>query len=161
MNEYTIICVDDEREILDAVQYDLEPLASHFDLEAAESVDEAESVIDQMQSENRSLALVLCDHIMPGRLGVDFLIQLNQELETKKARKLLLTGQADLEATIEAVNQAGLHYFLAKPWDSGALLKVVIDQLTTFVIENVEEPLSFVKVLDGARIFNSIHENEI
>ncbi|WP_237714700.1 hypothetical protein [Aeromonas sp. 159] len=43
---YLILCVDDEREVLDAVIHDLAPFRSHFELEAAESVDEARAVVD-------------------------------------------------------------------------------------------------------------------
>lgn len=158
---YTILCVDDEREILESVQYDLEPLSPHCDIELAESVDEAQAVIEQLQNEERTLALILCDHIMPERLGVDFLIDLNQDEEHRAVRKLLLTGQAGLEATIEAVNRADLHYYLAKPWDPQKLLEVVIEQLTNYVIDTEDDLLPFASFLNSSRIFQELHNREI
>ncbi len=158
MNHYTILCVDDEREVLDSVQSDLEPFYEFFDIEAAESSQEAQKVVDEIIAENREVALVLCDHIMPGILGVDFLISLNNNASTKKARKILLTGLADQEATIKAVNDADLDHFISKPWEAETLNSVVVDQLTTYMIDKEEDLISYAKVLDGPRIFKAIHD---
>jgi CheY-like chemotaxis protein len=158
MHPYTILCVDDEREVLDSVVSDLEFFNTHFEIEAAESVAEARSVIDQMAAENTQLALILCDHVMPGTQGVDFLIELNQQEETQKARKVLLTGQAGLEATITAVNRGGLDFYLAKPWTTEQLREVVIDQLTTFIVANEPEMIPYAKILDETKIFSAIHK---
>ncbi|MGY3968646.1 hypothetical protein [Aeromonas enteropelogenes] len=51
MKNYLILCVDDEREVLEAVIHDLAPFRTHFELEAAESVDEARAVVDEWESE--------------------------------------------------------------------------------------------------------------
>lgn len=161
MSDYTILCVDDEREVLDSIQYDLESLSSDFDVEVAESVDEAEDLIAELEATDRKLALILCDHIMPERLGVDFLIQLHQNETTQASRKLLLTGQAGLEATVEAVNRAGLHYYISKPWEPAHLHQIVIDQLTTYMIHNEDDLLPYVKVLDGTRLFEAMHERDL
>lgn len=66
----------------------------HFIIEAAESVAEAKSVIEDYRQETIPLALILCDHIMPEQTGIQFLIELNQEADTTRTRKMLLTGQA-------------------------------------------------------------------
>lgn len=65
MNKYLILCVDDEREVLDSVVQDLDCFEEHFIIEAAESVAEAKSVIEDYRQEAIPLALILCDHIMP------------------------------------------------------------------------------------------------
>ncbi|PID41373.1 MAG: hypothetical protein CSB48_14820 [Proteobacteria bacterium] len=159
MNTYVILCVDDEREVLDSVMHDLEPLGSHFIIEGAESAPEAREVIAELEAEGRVLALILCDHVMPEVKGVDFLIELNENPHTKVTRKVLLTGQAGLESTIEAVNRGGLDYYIAKPWDATKLLETVVDQLTTFVIANEEDLIAYSGILDSERLFEAIHQS--
>ena len=161
MPKYTILCVDDDREVLEAVQTDLEGFKSHFDIEAAESVEEACSLIKELRSENREIALILCDHIMPGQTGVDFLIELNRQDETRYIRKILLTGEADLEATVKAVNNANLDYYLAKPWDAKDLSAIVSDQLTTYMIYHGDNALQFVNVLNQERLVDAHVEKQI
>ncbi|NMV12023.1 response regulator, partial [Vibrio parahaemolyticus] len=104
------------------------------------------------------LALILCDHIMPEQTGISFLIELSQNGDTKAARKVLLTGQAGLEDTVEAVNNASLDYYIAKPWKGEALRKAIVSQLTAFVIENDDNLLSWTQILDSEAILNAMAE---
>ncbi|UAB71596.1 response regulator [Vibrio sp. SCSIO 43132] len=156
MNQYLILCVDDEREILDSVIHDLEPLDEFFVLEAAESVSEAKEIIDENAEKGIKLALILCDHIMPKHSGIDFLIELNHSDETTHARKVLLTGQAGLEDTIQAINQANLDFYISKPWQGEDLLNTITQQLTQFIIENDTELLPWVRILNGEKILEAI-----
>lgn len=161
MSRYLILCVDDERDVLDSVVNDLSALESHFVIEAAESVAEAREILADAAADGLELALILCDHIMPEELGVDFLIALSNAPDTQKARKLLLTGQAGMEETVQAVNHASLDYFIAKPWSGDTLQHIVSDQLTTFVIDNDENLLPWVSVLDAERIMEAISNNRL
>ena len=157
---YLILCVDDEREVLEAVLHDLAPFRSHFELDGAESVDEAREVVHEWEREGGRLALILCDHIMPGTLGGDFLGEVNRRSATRASRKLLLTGQAGLEATIEAVNRGGLHYYLAKPWKLESLQEAVREQLTDYLLaEDGDNAFHYAPVLNQARLFAAIHDN--
>ncbi|WP_428774226.1 response regulator [Vibrio sp.] len=156
MNKYLILCVDDEREVLDSVIQDLDCFEDHFQLEAAESVAEAREIIDDCQQSGTSLALILCDHIMPDQTGISFLIELNQQPETQNARKVLLTGQAGLEDTVEAVNHSSLDFYVAKPWQGDQLREVIKHQLTEYVIANDEELMPWAQVLETEAIFDAM-----
>jgi CheY-like chemotaxis protein len=156
MKKYLILCVDDEREVLDSVVQDLSSFEGHFLIEGAESVAEAKEVIDEYAEDNIPLALILCDHIMPGEHGINFLIELNQAEATRSARKLLLTGQADLEDTIQAVNSASLDYYIAKPWQGEELVETLTQQLTQYVIDNETDLMPWAQVLDTVKIFDAI-----
>lgn len=145
-----ILCVDDERDVLDAVMADLQPFAEHFVIDAAQSVDEARELLQD--SPQTPLALILCDHIMPGTNGVDFLIELNQNETTRHARKLLLTGQAGLEATIDAVNRGGLDFYISKPWQVETLQTAVRQQLTEYIMAHGHDPLPYVAILDTQKL---------
>lgn len=65
-------------------------------------------------------AVVISDFLMPEMNGIDFL------LEVKKAYNdislILLTGYADKENAIRAINEVGLYKYIEKPWDNGALI---------------------------------------
>lgn len=155
---YLILCVDDEREVLDAVIHDLALFRSHFELEAAESVDEARAVVEEWESDGNKLALILCDHIMPGTLGVDFLVELNRR--ATRCRQQRRPG-SKLEATVfEAVNRGGLHYYLAKPWKLETLQEAVREQLTDYLLaEDGENAFHYAPLLNQARLFAAIHDH--
>ncbi|MCZ4371995.1 response regulator [Vibrio diazotrophicus] len=161
MNKFMILCVDDEREVLDSVMQDIDCFEEHFIVEAAQSVSEAKSVIEDYREQEVALALILCDHIMPEQTGISFLIELNDEPDTAKTRKVLLTGQAGLNDTVEAVNHASLDFFIAKPWMGEQLRQVVKEQLTYYVIENEKDLMPWVRVLDTEKILNAIAEKRM
>lgn len=161
MSKYLILCVDDEREVLDSVVQDLDCFEEHFLLEAAESVHEAKQIIDEARQDGISLALILCDHIMPDETGISFLIELNQQTDTQATRKLLLTGQAGLEDTVEAINNSSLHFYIAKPWHGDELRRVIKEQLTQFMIDNEPELMPWAAVLDTEKIFAELAKNRL
>lgn len=161
MSHYLILCIDDERDVLDSVVHDLSSLDEHFVIEAAESVKEARELLEQCAKEGLELALILCDHIMPNELGVDFLVELYNNAATRDSRKILLTGEAGLDETVQAINNAKLDYFISKPWSKETLLTVVIEQLTTFVIQHDNNLLPWVSILDPERIMTAISDNRI
>ena len=126
----TILSLEDEADVRDALERDLEQFWDKIRLEVAEDVDDAWSVIDEIVEDGDKLALVLSDHRLPGKSGVDFLVELTKDERFGATRTVLVTGQADQSDTIRAVNQAGLDYYVAKPWNPEELCAVVRDQLT-------------------------------
>ena len=116
----------------------------------------AETVMAELTAGNDRVGLALCDHLLPGERGVDYLVELNGDPATRPIRKVLITGQAGLEDTVRAVNEADLDHYIAKPWTVENLHEVVREQLTDYVIDNEEDLLSFVPILDGARLMTAI-----
>ncbi|HJD77685.1 MAG TPA: response regulator, partial [Corynebacterium pollutisoli] len=102
------------------------------------------------------LALALCDHRMPGTTGVEFLVDMMDDDRTAATRKVLVTGQAQLEDTIVAVNEADLDHYIAKPWDRADLEATVRDQLTSYVADMGIDPLPHLAALDQARAMDLI-----
>ncbi len=148
----TLLCVDDEAVVLDAVVRDLAPFEDAFRIETALNADEAGKIVAGLKDRGHTLALALCDHLMPGLSGTDFLIALDNEPETRPARKILLTAQAGHEDTIRAINKGGLDYFFAKPWEPEELRRVIRDQLTSYIIERELDPMPYLAILDTARL---------
>ncbi len=151
-----ILCIEDEQEVLDAVVRDLEQLEEQFPIETSTSAEEARQVIQKLLDDDKKIGLIFCDHILPGDNGVELLIELQTDERTYSSRKVLLTGQAGLDDTIKALNQARLHHYVAKPWTREELLEVAVSLLTDFVIEEEENILPYMSTLDAEKISESI-----
>jgi len=156
MNRVVILCVEDEPEVRNAIERDLRPFTGAFRVECAEDVKDAKAVLAQCAREGDRLGLALCDHVLPGEHGVDFLVELQKDPATADTRKVLITGQAGLEDTIRAVNQANLDHYISKPWSAEELQKAVRDQLTEFVVKHVDDVLPYMRVLDGNRLLEAV-----
>lgn len=110
----TIICVDDEKIVLVALKQQLKTQFTDFNIEIAESAEDALDILDELTEEGVIVPLVVSDQIMPGIKGDEFLIKTHHKLP--KTLKILLTGQASTDAVGNAVNKANLYRFIAKPW---------------------------------------------
>jgi thioredoxin reductase (NADPH) len=116
MAKATIIAVDDDRAVLNAVERDLrQQYGRDYRVVKADSGAAALDVLQQLGRRNESVALFVVDQRMPQMTGVQFLEQAAQAYP--EARKVLLTAYADTEAAINAINKVGLDYYLMKPWD--------------------------------------------
>jgi response regulator RpfG family c-di-GMP phosphodiesterase len=60
---------------------------------------------------------------MPGMKGDEFLIQAHKKFPT--VVKIMLSGQAEQAAVDRARKEAGLHEFLAKPWNAEELVETI------------------------------------
>ncbi|MEN8662756.1 MAG: response regulator [Lentimonas sp.] len=161
MKKIYILCVDDEPEVLDAVQRNIADIEDTFPIITAESADDARKVIEQIKSEGNDLGLILCDHVMPGDHGVDLLIEIGNQPEFTQTRKVLLTGQAGLDATVKAVNKGQLNHYIAKPWGAEELMQIVKDQLTEYIIKTNQNPIPYMAMLDAAKLSEYIYKNGI
>lgn len=75
----------------------------------------------------RPYDLVLSDYRMPGMSGTDFLTAF-RDIQPHAAR-LILSGYADLNGLIKAINEAGIQRFIAKPWNDYELVSAVAQAL--------------------------------
>ena len=150
--QLAVLVLEDEPEVRDALVRDLDPFAGTIRVEPAEDVRDAEEVLAEIAQDGDELALVLADHRMPGVTGVDFLVQLCADEVHGRSRKVLVTGQADQQDTIRAVNEAGLDHYVTKPWDPEQLRALVREQLSVYVVEQDVDPLPHLKALDAAAV---------
>jgi CheY-like chemotaxis protein len=119
-----ILCVDDEVSILVSLREQLSDyFGDQYQYELAESPEEAWEVLNELQLEDKELAIVISDWLMPGTKGDEFLIAVNQKFP--QALKLMLTGQASEEAVKRAQIEANLHTCLRKPWRIKELINAV------------------------------------
>ena len=159
-NKPKIISIDDQREVLAALEKDLQVLSQFFDLFFCESAEEAREVIEEIDAEGDHIPLIICDHIMPGMNGIDFLIDLNRDERFKKIRKMLLTGLATHRDTINAINEADVDFYVEKPWDKETLLDAIKKLVTRYVVDVGMDYSELNEVLDPTSLYKAIREKE-
>ena len=124
MEQGILLCVDDEIIVLTALKDQLRrAFGSSFHIDVAESAEEALELLDDLAIEGHELLVIVSDWLMPGMKGDEFLIKAHERFP--QVLKIMLSGQADPEAVDRARREAGLHDFMAKPWDAEALIETI------------------------------------
>src|SRR5947208_5696038 len=116
MGKPAIITVDDDAEVLGAVERDLRHrYAERYRVLRSASGATALDALRGLKKRNDSVGLLLVDQRMPEMTGVEFL---GRSMEIyPDAKRVLLTAYADTDAAIRAINEAKIHHYLLKPWD--------------------------------------------
>ena len=116
MTKPVILAVDDDREVLNAVERDLRrQYRESYRIVAAQSSKQGLEAAQELKRRGTPIALFVVDQRMPDMTGTEFL----REVRTlhPDAKRTLLTAYADSQAAIAAINAVGLDYYLMKPWD--------------------------------------------
>lgn len=124
---YRLLIVDDEENILRALRRTLsvnDGSAYQFDVEIFSSPAAALHRADEVKFD-----LVLSDYRMPEMDGVQFLRQFRDK--QPDAARLVLSGYADLDGLIGAINEAQIFRFIPKPWHD-AELRVTLTQALSY-----------------------------
>ncbi|WP_064605156.1 ATP-binding protein [Photobacterium sp. J15] len=162
MNNFVIVCLDDDPIIVERLNKDLAPFSALFDICNAYSIDEALDTLQFIEENNQSVAMVICDNELGKDNGVNFLVRLDQYPVSAQARSILLNDKPQLDDIMQAVNEGRLHYCLTKPWNRKELHQVLLKELTTFVLKHpAEDWLSYSQVLDHRRILNAHIERQM
>ena len=141
-----ILTVDDEPQVLNAVERDLRrQYGRDYRIVKAGSGAEALETVQQAKRRNDPVALFLVDQLMPGMNGTAFLAEALKLYP--EARKVLLTAYADTEAAIDSINTLGLDHYLMKPWDPPEeTLYPVLDDLLSDWAATVPVPYDGIRV---------------
>ena len=132
MNIPTIICVDDETTILESLRIELEAtLGDEYLIEIAQDGQEALEVISELLEDEHEIAVVIADYIMPDMKGDELLRRIH--IISPKTLKIMLTGQADLEAIGNAIKHAKLYRYIAKPWQPEDLTLTVKEAVNSYL----------------------------
>lgn len=131
MKEAVILCVDDERVVLNGLQSLLaRNFGSEYIIELAESAEEALEILKEVLEEGRDIPIIITDQLMPGMKGHELLREAH--LLSPSTFNILLTGQSDITAISEAVNNANLYRYISKPWDGTDLILTVKEAIRSF-----------------------------
>jgi DNA-binding NtrC family response regulator len=112
-----IVIVDDEEMVLTSLRSFLE-LETQYEVLTFLSPAEALKYIARNEVD-----LVISDYLMPEMDGIRFLARV-RELRPQ-APRIILTGYADKENAIKAINEVGLYQYIEKPWDNDDLHLVI------------------------------------
>ena len=169
MNKPAVICVDDEPTVLESLEIELEKaLGDQCLIEIAYSGDEALELFEELLDEQQEVALVISDQIMPQMKGDELLKRIHAI--SPKTLKIMLTGQADIDAIKNAINCAKLYRYIAKPWQAEDLKLTVKEAVNSYIqdkklaeknakLEQVNQELEKLNRSQAALI-TQLHENE-
>lgn len=118
-----ILIVDDEQNVVNALRRSLR--REGYEVYACTDPQEALALLGQIRVD-----LVMSDHLMPNMTGLEFL----KSVRTRHpdGMRIMLTGHADMQTAIDAINQGEIYRFLTKPWDDAELkitLHLAFEQL--------------------------------
>jgi diguanylate cyclase (GGDEF)-like protein len=130
-NRCSLLVVDDEPYILTALAAFLH---GEFEVLTADSVEAAQKIFDE-----REIDLILTDQKMPRMTGVQMLEWVRQH--SPRTVRLMMTGYADLEEAVDAINKGQVFRYLFKPWKAEELLEVLRGAARTFILERDNERL--------------------
>src|SRR5438093_4984817 len=121
MSKPGILIVDDEPDVLNAVEDDLRThYHNGYRIVKAASGREALEALEQLKARKVHVVLFVVDQRMPHMSGTEFLAQAMKLYP--EAPKVLLTAYADSETAITGINSVGLDQYLMKPWDDSVHL---------------------------------------
>ncbi|MBM2815768.1 MAG: response regulator receiver protein [Ignavibacteria bacterium] len=144
MKKPVIICVDDEKIVLDSLKKELNgAFKDMLSVEVAESAAEALEVLEELKADDVEVPIIISDWLMPEMKGDELLIRIHGTMP--KTRKIMLTGQATTDGVGNAVNKAKLYRFIAKPWAAEDLDLTVTEAFKSYYkekqIDNQEKQL--------------------
>ncbi|MEG3941139.1 adenylate/guanylate cyclase domain-containing protein [Microcoleus sp. S36b_A3] len=131
MKQQVIICVDDDNTVLKSLKVELqEAVGNAYLVEIAEGGEEALELLEELLLDGYEVPLIISDHIMPEMKGDELLRQVH--LLSPQTIKIMLTGQADIEAVGNAIKNANLYRYLAKPWQQEDLSLTVKQAVNSY-----------------------------
>jgi len=110
MTQHKVLAVDDEQNILSSLE------RLFFDEERFDFLTSSDPLEGLEIIKSSEISLVISDYRMPGMTGVEMLRRA-RELSPSTMR-IMLTGYADINAAIDAINLGEVHRFLTKPWNA-------------------------------------------
>lgn len=143
-----ILLVDDEEMILTSIKSFL-AVDSNYNLMTYTSPLKA---LEDLGTKIKSVDLVISDYLMPEMDGISFLAEVRKKFPL--VPRILLTGYADKENAIKAINNVGLYQYIEKPWNNDDLRLVIRNGLEkTVLLKQLEDKIREVekvhKELDG------------
>ncbi len=124
----TILLVDDEEMVVNSIK-SFFAIESDYKLVTYTSPQKA---LEDIERNHRSIDLVISDYLMPEMDGITFLAKVKEKLPM--VPRILLTGYADKENAIKAINNVGLYQYIEKPWDNEDLKLIIRNGLEKNVL---------------------------
>jgi DNA-binding NtrC family response regulator len=134
-NEHTIVIVDDEDMVLTSLNSFLSLETDYY----VTTFTSAQEALEYVKENN--VDLIISDYLMPEMDGITFLARV-RDIKPEIPR-IILTGYADKENAIKAINEVGLFQYIEKPWDNDDLLLIIRNGIEKQrLIKKLEEKIS-------------------
>lgn len=134
MSQTRILCVDDERNVLRALERIF--LDDDYEILTASSGEEGLEILNGSEQ----VQVVISDFRMPGMNGVEFLKEVFKT--HPDTIRIVLSGYADTAAVVAAINDGKIYKFIPKPWNDDELKMTVVKALETFAIQRRNRQLA-------------------
>ncbi len=169
MTKQVVICVDDEMTVLRSLKAELkEAIGKDYLIEIAEGGEDALALLEELLEDGYEIPLIISDYIMPDMKGDELLKRVH--LISPQTLKIMLTGQADLEAVGNAIKQANLYRYIAKPWQASDLSLTVKEAVNSYLqnkkvaaqnvqLQQMNQALEQL-TREQAGLITQLHENE-
>ncbi|MDE4099994.1 sigma-54-dependent transcriptional regulator [Phaeobacter gallaeciensis] len=142
----TLLLVDDEEHSLAAMRMALE---DDFECLTAPNADEAMRLMEE-----NFVQAIFCDHRMPGKTGVEFLVEVRERWP--ETVRIIITGYTETNDMIAAINEAGIYQFLTKPWHPDQLVMAAKNAAQLFQLSREHDRLSLEMRFMGKTAENKI-----
>ena len=119
-----VLLVDDEASYIKLLQRLL--LQEEFEVHTALTAEEGLAALKELDN----VALIMSDQRMPGITGIDFLQQCREI--APDALRILMTGYANISASIDAINKGGAYRYITKPWNNEDLIQTIRDAVSKY-----------------------------
>lgn len=149
--KHSLLFVDDEEDIINALN---DTFADDYNVFKTTTPKEALKIVKKEE-----IALIISDQRMPEMTGSELLAEIN-DIKPETIR-ILLTGYADINAAVDAINKGAIHKYVDKPWDDEALLEMVASLVEVY--EDSKEKLSLLSnvedIISNESSFRAILDN--
>ena len=108
MHKHKILLIDDEENVLNSLKRELR--SESFDVLTTSDPQEAIA-----HAERGDISLIISDHQMPKMTGVELLKEVKHI--NPHIIRIMLTGKADIDDAVQAINEGEVFRFIRKPWD--------------------------------------------
>jgi class 3 adenylate cyclase/FixJ family two-component response regulator len=157
-----ILCIDDENTILNSLKTELKTIfPKDYLVEVAENGTDAIEIVEELLTDRYDICLVISDYLMPQMKGDEVLKYIHQK--SPKTIKIMLTGQATIEGVANAIKDARLYRYIAKPWQQEDFKLTVTEAVSRYEqdIDLEEKNAALEKLnLQQAELIEKLHENE-
>jgi DNA-binding NtrC family response regulator len=143
-----ILLVDDEEMIITSIKSFL-AIETEYHLMTYTSPLKA---LEDLDNKIKKVDLVISDYLMPEMDGISFLAEVKKRFPL--VPRILLTGYADKENAINAINNVGLYQYIEKPWNNDDLRLIIRNGIEkTHLLNELEE-----KIREVEKVHKELHD---
>ena len=121
--DMNVLVIDDEEKICDLIKIFLE---STFQFHSVVTAPSAVQATQKLL--NQEFDLMIIDHVLPGKMGVEFIEQLKNSVKFNRMKIILISGYLQQEDVLAAI-QYGVKNIVVKPFTRQQLVSQVSDVL--------------------------------